>query len=229
MTTRIGVAWATHFQRPLTKRLTYRRLRYAYRAPALFLQGMLSSGADIELVAFDENLTDADLGPGGGAQQVDILYVATHGMTSAAGFELALHGNDWSLLSGGLGTAGPAIVIFDACNLADPSVAGWETTWRTDQLGTEVRLILGFSSPASVSKQTSIRGTAFAQELYNKLPVTDAWFASIQNTTYVGTDQPLAIALGDDDADAKNVLDHLRIDALPGPRASAVPGVAWRP
>ncbi|WP_112236714.1 DUF6345 domain-containing protein [Kribbella monticola] len=227
MTVRVGVAWSTYFQRPLNQRLRYRRLRYAYRAPVLFLQGMLGSGADIEVIDLDENLVGASLGRGSAAQRVDILYVATHGMTTANGFALGLHSADWSLLSGGFGAGGPAIVVFDCCNLVDLTVAQWDDVWRTAQLGPQLRLILGFSTPASVSQQASIRGTAFAREL-GLQTVTDAWFASIQNTSYVGTDRPISIALGDDDADAQYQLDNLRIGALPGPRTSAVPGVAWR-
>ncbi|WP_427891346.1 DUF6345 domain-containing protein [Kribbella sp. GL6] len=223
----IGVVWATHFQRQGLNKLWYRRLRYAYRAPSLFLEGMLAAGAEAHLVTFDENLDDADLDPGGSAQQVDILYVATHGMRGANGFELALHANDWRLLGGGFGDNGPAIVIFDCCDLVDLTAKDWDRQWRTDRLGPELRLILGFASPASVSLQASIRGTAFARELATK-PVTDAWFVSIQAGSYVGTDKPVAIAFGDDDQDARNVLDQLSIGALPGPRTSAVPGVAWR-
>jgi hypothetical protein len=227
MTVSVGVAWSTHFQRSGFNQLLYRRLRYAYRAPSLFLEGMLAAGADIRLVTFDENLVDTDLGQAGAAQQVDLLYVATHGMNGATGFELALHANDWALASGGFGDQGPAVVIFDCCDLVHPTATGWDRHWRTDKLGRSLRLVLGFSSPASVSRQASVRGTAFAHELATK-PVTDAWFASIQNTSYVGTDKPVAIAFGDSDADARNVLDHARLNSLPGPRSQPTPGVAWR-
>jgi Family of unknown function (DUF6345) len=227
MTITLGVVWATHFQRHGLNKLWYRRLRYAYRAPSLFLEGMLASGAEVQLVTFDENLDDADLEPGGAAQQVDILYVATHGLRGSSGFELALHAGDWPLLGGGFGDHGPSIVIFDCCDLVDLGGTDWDEQWRTDKLGPELRLVLGFASPASVSLQASIRGTAFARELTTK-PVTDAWFVSIQAGSYVGTDKPVAIAFGDDDQDARNVLDQLCIGALPGPRTSSVPGVAWR-
>ena len=223
----IGVAWSTHFQRQGLNKLWYRRLRYAYRAPSLFLEGMLAAGANVKFVTFDENLVDQDLDQGGDAQQVDILYVATHGMSGASGYELALHADDWPVLSGGFGDQGPAIVIFDCCDLADPTVTGWDQAWRTGKIGPQLRLVLGFASPASVSRQASIRGTAFAQELDTK-PVTDAWFTSIQAGSYVGTDKPIAIAFGDDDVAAQQILDFTSAGSLPGPRTSQVPGMAWR-
>jgi hypothetical protein len=227
MTLSVGVAWVTHFQRKGYQRLLYRRLRYAYRAPSLFMQGMLEAGDDAKLLLVDESLADTCLDPGGTCQQVDLLYLSTHGMAGAGGFELCLHMLDRSLLAGGFGDDGPAIVVLDCCDLVDLTVGGWDKTWATGKLGKELRLVLGFSTPASVTRQDSVRGTAFVDELA-KSPVTDAWFAAIQNTSRVGLDQPVAIALGDSPADAQNVLDNLKIGSLPGPRSNRVPDVAWR-
>jgi len=79
-----------------------------------------------------------------------------------------------------------------------------------------------------VSRDASIRGTAFAQELFVK-PAADAWFTSVQACSYVGTDRPIAIAFGEDDAEAQAVLDYYWVNGgRPAPRASAIPGVAWR-
>jgi hypothetical protein len=226
MTIKVGVAWATHFHRSGFDRMLYRKLRYAYRAPSLFLEGKLQAGAEVRLVTFDENLDDADLGQAGSAQQVDILYVATHGLTGRGGFELALYENDWAVLSGGFGEQGPSIVIFDCCDLTDLS-PGWDKAWRTKNVGRHLRLVLGFSTPASVSLQSTLRGKVFAEKLAT-LPVADAWFASIQVSAYIGTDKPVAIAFGDDDADAEQVVGHAWAASMPGPRSSDVPGVAWR-
>ena len=229
MAVRVGVGWATHFSRSGIKRLQYRRLRYAYRAPSFFLQGMIARGDNLEFVEFDEDLTSTDLnGPAALAPQVDVLYIASHGMTSNSGYQLALHGEDWTLMASTFGSTGPAVVIFDTCNLVDLRRNKWEDDWRTSAIGSALRLVLGFSSPATVSQPTSIRGSAFATEL-DRLPVAEAWYASIQSTSYVGTDRPFAIAFGEDDNDAQNILDTARIDALPGPRTSAIPGIAWGP
>ncbi|MFI5697738.1 hypothetical protein ACIA58_38130 [Kribbella sp. NPDC051586] len=120
---------------------------------------MLAAGANVKFVTFDENLVDQDLDHGGDAQQVDILYVATHRLNGASGYELGLHADDWPVLAGGFGDRGPVIVVFDCCDLADPAVIDWDRVWRTDKIGPQLRLVLGFASPASVSRQASIRGT----------------------------------------------------------------------
>ncbi|MFC9691517.1 DUF6345 domain-containing protein [Kribbella sp. NPDC056951] len=228
MAIRVGVAWATHFDRPLWQQalqtsVRHTRLRYAYRAPSLFLQGMLNAGDDIQFVLCDEDLTSTSLDPGA-CQDVDILYVASHGGLGSNGFSVALHALDWDLLTSNFGGRGPAVVVFDCCNLDNVKQPGWTTKWENSSLGTELRMVLGFRSAASVSKLASIRGRAFATML-RQLPVKDAWFGSMQAGAYYQTDEPLAIAFGDDPQDAQNTLDTLDIDNLPGPRTSATPTV----
>ncbi len=49
----IGVGWSSHFMRSGLKSLLYRKLRYAYRAPAFFAEAMLADNADIKFLRFD--------------------------------------------------------------------------------------------------------------------------------------------------------------------------------
>jgi hypothetical protein len=225
MTVRIGVAWATHFQRkPLQG---YPRLRYGYRPASLFLQAMIEAGEDAGWVGCDEQLVAGSLDPGGAAQQVDILYVSSHGGPGANGYEIALHAADWPLLGGGFGVDGPTVVVFDCCDLADVKAANWEQHWSTPLLGKALRLVLGFSTRASGSRKPAIRGTAFADELARQ-PITDAWCTAVHNST-VTAEKPVAIALGDDRAEADAVLNTMTSGALYGPRTVSTPIVATRP
>lgn len=220
MTVNVGVAWATHFQR--TGLQWYPRLRYGYRPASLFLQAMIEGGARSGWVGCDEQLTHLSLDVGGPAQQVDILYVSSHGGPGANGYEVALHGADWPVLGGGFGIDGPTVVVFDCCDL---SVA--KPDWETAKLGLSLRLILGFSGKASGARKAAVRGTAFADEL-NQQPIADAWCTAVQNTT-VTAEHPVAIALGDTLLDAMTVLDKMTIGALCGPRNAGTPFAATRP
>jgi hypothetical protein len=227
MALRVGVGWSTHFARTGAARLQYRRLRYAYRAPSYFLDGMAAQKSTIDFALFDEDLDASGLtGTQSLAAGVDLLYVASHGVLSPSGYNLALHAADWPLLTSSFGDPGPAVVVFDTCDLVDTRRATWMDDWRDAGVGRALRLILGFSSPATVSQQASLRGMAFASGL-GTLTISDAWLNAVQTTRYVGTDKPVALAFGDDDADAQSVLDTATIGSIPGPRSSAVPGVAW--
>jgi hypothetical protein len=225
----VGVAWSTYFERRGFQRLQYRRLRYAYRAPSYFLQGMLARDDHPAFLEFDEDLTGADLsGFNASSAQLDILYVASHGMTTSSGYEVALNASDWAMMTSEFGKTGPKVVIFDTCDLVDTSSPNWINNWRTSSIGPALRLVLGFSSLATVSQRSSIRGLAFAEEMARR-PLAEAWYASIQETSYIGTDHPIAIALGDDDQDARRVLEETTIDDLPGPRTKSTLGVDWGP
>lgn len=227
----VGVAWCTYFERTGWQRLQYRRLRYAYRAPSYFLQGMLATGNSARFVRFDDSLVKNDLaGHGSPASQLDILYVSSHGMTTQAGYSVALTSADLALMSSGFGDFGPAIVVFDTCHLVESVSKTMMESWRTAAVGPSLRLILGFSSPATVSPRTSLRGLAFAKAL-SQMPVSAAWFSSIQETRYLGTDHPIAIAFADDDKEAERILHTAKIDdfLLLGPRKQTMPGIDWGP
>ena len=225
MTVNVGVAWATHFQRkPLWG---YPKLRYGYRPASLFLQAMLEAGRSSRWVGCDEQLTAVDLSTGGSAQQVDILYVSSHGGPGASGFEVALYGTDWPVLGGSFGVDGPTVVVFDCCDLVDLTVPNWQQDWETAQLGRALRLILGFSTRASGARKAGVRGTAFADELAQQ-PITKAWFTAVHNSTMTAGEKPVAIALGDDATEAAAIRDTMTISGLYAPRSAATPVAAVR-
>ncbi|MGY4772225.1 DUF6345 domain-containing protein [Kribbella sp. CWNU-51] len=228
MAVRVGVAWATYFQRKPYQ--FYPRLRYAYKPPSLFLQAMIEAGDRAKWLGSDEQLVTSCFDPQGRAQQVDILYLSSHGLTGASGFEVALHAGDWPLFGGGFGDTGPTVVVFDCCELADVQVPNWKQDWETALLGQGLRLVLGFSTKASGSRKAAARGTGFADELIASpnQSIKEAWFTAIHNSTSTN-EEPVAIAFGDSDADAQDVLDTMSIGSLYGPRANTVPTVRTEP
>ncbi|MEA2523175.1 MAG: hypothetical protein QOF73_402 [Thermomicrobiales bacterium] len=229
MGVRIGVGWCSSFDRPLAQRLhgyrPYRRLRYAYRAPSLFLQGMLRAGADVEFVEFDGDFGTDDLVSRPG-RPIDVLYVASHGMSRPDGYRLALHETDWRLALP-FGVDGPTVAVFDTCFLVNRDDRTWWQPWLAG-LGPSLRLVLGFSSFATVGERQSERGAAFARDL-TTMPFVAAWCAAVGHTSYPETDEPVAIAFGDDAADASHVMETASVGSLPPPRTGAIPVVAWWP
>src|SRR4051794_23123513 len=103
----LGIGWSSHFKRSGLKSLLYRKLRYAYRAPAFFAEGMLSHGANISFLRFDEALKKADLDGTSGrlADSVEFFYCASHGEYKTSSYSLILNQADWTPSLTGLGTS----------------------------------------------------------------------------------------------------------------------------
>ena len=224
MTVSAGAGWCTHFSG--TRRvLRHRRLRYAYRAPSFFADEWLRGGNRIEFLRFDESVDacDFDGTQAALAEHVDVLYIATHGSNNAAGYRTILHGSDWEPALGGFGPNGPSVVIFDTCDLVSLSNRNWNVPWEVPTVGRALRLVLGFSTPATVGQATSVRGRGFVQNLLAGDTFVDAWMGCIVGTSYQGTDQPVAIAFGDSATDARTVLVSARLNNIPGARGNTIP------
>ena len=224
----VGVGWVTHFDRKGLGRLAYKRLRYAYRPPAFFMQEMNNLGASIDLIEFDEELQESDLhGSTARTAALDILFLSSHGSSKGGGYTLALHSRDWDVLASDLGSLGPKVLVADTCNLVTGNQPGWESAWENSNLGVDLRLVLGFSTAATAGRTSTMRGAEFVRELSTR-SVADAWLKAAYSAAYAKTDQPVAIALGDDDADANSVFSA-KLNSIPGPRSVGRPSVVRKP
>jgi len=158
----------------------------------------------------------------------DILYVCTHGKTSPGTYRAILHEADWEPLVTGIGLgAGPWIAVFDTCDLiklTDPRLA----TGSAWTVGPALRLLLGFASLATVDKGPSQRGKAFAANLLMGMPIASAWLEAVHSTGFPGLDLAIAIALGDDLADARTALTSASLILPPPRRRSATAVAAWK-
>src|SRR5258708_8380206 len=185
----VGVGWSSHFKRSGLKSLLYRKLRYAYRAPAFFAEAMLGHGANIKLLRFDEALISADLDGTSAplAESVDLFYCVSHGEYKAASYSLILHNGDWKPCANGLGTNRLAVAVFDTCDLLDLRDPAWPNQW-VSSVGPHLRLLLGFASPATVATDSTARGKAFARKIISGDPIGPAWLEAAHGTAYAGAD-----------------------------------------
>jgi hypothetical protein len=188
------------------------------------------AGDNVGFIHFDEMLKVDDLDGTAGAiaKSVDVLYLAGHGACAHGRFQAILYDRDWEPARSGLGDERPVVVIFDMCDLVDLKRDGWQVPWMGASVGLGLRLLLGFSSLATVTAASSLRGSAFAEELSAGEPIADAWLAAVDNTVSPGLDVAIAIGLGDDEADANSVLNTATLANLPGPRAQHSPALAYK-
>jgi hypothetical protein len=221
----IGVGWSSHFERPGLQSFFYRKLRYAYRAPTFFLEAMLANNATVKFLRFDEALACADLDGTTGqlAESADVVYFASHGEYKAHGYSFILHGSDWRPCTKGLGTSS-SVAVFDTCDLVDLSDPSWRNAWISS-VGSYLRLLLGFASPATVATNSTIRGKGFAEQIIAGEPLGPAWLDAVHETAYAGADVGVAIGFGDDQVDAEWALHKMTLNDLPRPRSSALPPV----
>jgi Family of unknown function (DUF6345) len=223
----VGAAWCAFFTRPgVLSPLWYRGLKHAYRGPTLFIARMRDAGYPVEFLSCDEELTLNDFN---GAtrrlqESADIFYLTTHGVY-AAGYSALLHKNDWRPNASDIGRAKPVVAVFDTCFLID-STTTWEPHWAVN-LGPSLRLLLGFDNLAAIDRGSALRGRAFAENLLAGDTFADAWLKAVRSTT-VRYNKAIAIAIGDDVADARSVLSSAKLTHMPGPRTSAIPAFALR-
>jgi hypothetical protein len=223
----IGVGWSSHFERPGLQRLFYRKLRYAYRAPSFFMETMLAHQAHLKFLRFDEALVHGDLDGTCGqlTESADLVYFASHGEYKAHGYSLILHGSDWKPCSTGLGTGSLSVAVFDTCDLVDLNDSSWRNDWVSN-VGTHLRLLLGFASPATVATDSTVRGKAFAEQIIAGEPLGHAWLRAVHHTAYAGADVGVAIGFGTDTPDAQWALHEMTLAHLPCPRMPNSPVVA---
>jgi len=219
----IGTLWCTFFKRPgLTSRLRIRDLEDAYRPPGLFASEMVDGGHRVEFVTCDEEAHPSDFDGTHRTLQdtVHLLYVMTHGRYKATGYEVLLHTTDWAPGStkAGLGQNKLVVAVFDTCELIDGN-QNWRAGWSGANLGTNLRLLLGFDGPAAIDRPHAMRGKAFAENLIRGKTFAEAWIQAVHSTaTAKKSTKAVAIGIGYDLADAQNVLSIARLNSMPGPR-----------
>jgi hypothetical protein len=213
---RAGVAWATFFR---WRRLTwFNKLAWAYRAPSLFAGDIAALGVPSFSLATDERFQAGDFDGSGPTRMdgLDLLYVGAHGRLVGDDFELLLHADEWRPADGGLDGAGPRVAVFDACDLVDLANPSWKGPWEA-VARPRLRLVLGFASKATVDKGATLRGAEFAERITAGQGVASAWIAAVHSQSQHGRDRPVALAFGQDAADAQAVLgaDLQTILAMP--------------
>jgi Family of unknown function (DUF6345) len=224
-TVSVGIGWSTHFPGGgLIRKLKYRRLRYAYRAPAFVAEAMVADGSTLGFLNFDERLKVADLD---GTNQalacsVDFLYVASHGeYTSSSTYKLILHTGEWPVSGSDLGAGAPSVAAFDTCDLLDLNDPQWPTAWQT--AGSSLRLLLGFASPATVAADSTLRGRVFAEKILAGDPIGPAWLQAVHGNSYLDTDLGVAVGFGDSLDGADWALHDMTLSDLPKPRYGGSP------
>lgn len=218
--------WCTYFSRPFPRNFQYRRLRFAYRAPSFFLAEMSAAGHRVGYLGFDEALelvrgSDQDNHE---IARLDLMWITTHGEFRQNGYQFDLHKADLQLNEAQLGFGDPTILILDTCDAVDLLDREWRELWA-NAVGPNLRLVLGFSTPATVSETTSIRGRAFAQRALHGEPLASAWVDVATSTAYPGTDRAIAFALGDGRDDALSTLSETTLGNLPPARIGGTPTI----
>ncbi len=233
-TFKLGVGWCTRFTHPIKRKLWPSRLASAYRAPCFFAAEMSQAarGHPIEFMTFDEELMVDQL-DGSKAriqENSDVIYFSTHGGYSHGRYRVYLKRGEWFPTQVALGQKGPAIAVFDTCDLVDLSDANWSKEWQGSHIGPALRLVLGFASLASDCDGSSSRGARFAKHMIAGKPVVEAWLTAVHSTAFDHDtyDRGFAIALGDDPQDARDTLDNATLGLWPGPRTGPVIHIAWK-
>jgi hypothetical protein len=218
---KVGIGWSTEFDRGW-QRLWYRRLRYAYRAPSFFADLFLEKGYSINFVRFDESLLLRDLDGTSGriTENVDLLYIATHGESHNSGYRVALRDQDWAPFASSFGCSGPSVAVFDTCDLINLGDANWLGSWVSN-VGSSLRLLLGFASLATFAHDSTRRGQRFAEMILAGDPIGPSWLKAVHSTSYPGLDVGIAVAFGDSSSDAKWALRELKLSDLPAKRGSS--------
>jgi hypothetical protein len=208
-----AAGWSTTFDRGLFSPLRYRRLRFAYRAPTFFLQAITAAGIDVSYVGIDECLTAGSISSGR-RELPWILWVTTHGEFTQRGFQFDLHSKDVGLHEVDWQGSGPSVLILDTCDCVDLGEPNWERRWLST-IEPSLRLVLGFSSPATICEPTSLRGRSFADRILRGDKLVDAWLSAATNDTYPGLDRAVAIAFGSTSEEAELILDTASLSNLP--------------
>lgn len=186
----------------------YSGLKWAYRAPALFLSKFSEAGlGETRVFDIDERLSDTGLTSFLGGPDAPVLfYLCCHGELDANVYRVVLETSDWTPT---VSAPRCRVLVCDTCHLVNLAASTWQCDLASSGVGREVRLLLGFASKATVSKSSAKRGSLFAEYLARGDAVSDAWIQAVHDSMQLiwsDGDTPIAIALGDSPAEAAAVL-----------------------
>ena len=222
----VGAVWCTFFKRPgFFSPLFHRALENAYRNPSFFTSELRDAGARICFAYCDEAIgaQDFDGTTRKLDDELDLLYVATHGESTSNGYKVLFHADDWYPKQTGLA---PVVAVFDTCELTKtPEIDAQK--WTLPTINKSLRIVLGFDGAATMARGAR-RGEAFAKLLLEGHPICPAWLRAVHSTTPHVYDKAIAIAIGDDDDDAAKVFEETTIWQLPGSRRQDFATVFWR-
>lgn len=226
---KITVGWSSYFERPDKHWWSpISDLPEAYRAPALFASEFVRvPHLDHVIVRCDEAL---DFATGGlPSAAADLLYLASHGKRYGPEYHVLMSREDWVPTSGAVPFR---VLTLDTCELALRGVP-WGQEWLDPRIGRELRLVLGFEGLASDDRGTALRGRAFAKELRRGLTFVEAWFTAVEQTDQHRPlhrrDRPIALAIGDSQADADDLLRTASLASMPGPHQQSGGFIRTRP
>ncbi len=224
VTIKIGVLWCCYFNRNIWS--LRRQLPHAYRPPSLFASKMRDAGHEVQFLVCDDMLQTSDLDGTTRKLQDDVqlLYIMTHGKFYNTGYEAWLHAANWKPATTGIGQKNLAVAIFDTCELINSSGGtNWQTVWQTATLGPNIRLLLGFDGAVAIDRAAALRGKAFAENLINGNTFADAWILAVKSTVKSIHSKAVAIGIGDKVPDAQTVLNTASLSSMPSARGAGTP------
>jgi len=229
VTIKIGVLWCCYFNRSI---FGFRRqLQHAYRPPSLFASKMRDASHEVQFLVCDDMLQTSDLDGTTRKLQDDVqlLYIMTHGEFHSTGYEACLHAANWKPAAAGIGQKNLAVAVFDTCELIDSgSATSWQTVWQGATLGSNIRLLLGFDGAVAIDRASALRGKAFAENLINGNTFADAWISAVKSTVKSVHSKAVAIGIGDTVPDAQSVLNTASLSSMPSARGTGTPSFKER-
>lgn len=213
----VGVEWINNFPAPCTQNT----LSYCDDTSVGFLNGMVSRGHTATFNwgnqnAFETDFRDTSLGgdDGNWVDAVDFAHFSSHGGTDSSNIfkgyfggknasctwrsDKARFGNNFNL----------EYLIIDACNsleLTRDIIAVWHDTFQ------RLHMIFAFTDLVSDSWWTGGRGYNFGRRAGNNEKLTNAWLDECYS--FWADDNPVTMAAGRSEADAKNRRDNERLNS----------------
>jgi hypothetical protein len=212
----ITVGWCSQFK----VRAWHKGLMHADRPAALFMQQLGKYVAAVQALPVATLITDENFGTGTVAQEAltavsagDVAYLSSHGRFVKGDYRFRLRDGEWTV-SGTLGSVGPRILVLDTCNLVESTKDLRSSSWLRNGQPTPA-IVLGFVGAASAGFWSATRGKYFAENLVLGSTFATAWLDAVRATNSSGRDEPIALAFGPTEHDAKLTFDNASLTNWP--------------
>lgn len=212
----VGVEWINRFPSPCDQN----ELSYCDDTSVGFLNGMVSRGHTARFNWGDANAWERDFrDPAFGGDDsnwvdsVDFAHFSSHGVTSSSNifsgsFGRQMDNCSWRSDRARFGNTNLEYLCIDTCNSIERT-RDIVATWQNAFFG--LRMILGFTDLVSDSWWTGGRGFRFGRRAGNGARLTDAWLDECYS--FWADDNPITLAAGRNESDAKNRRDNERLGA----------------